>query len=197
MTTFDTLRPGDPGLASAPDDLARARHLLATAALAGAEQEALRERAMAFCDDHPDALHRRCTTGHLTGAAVVIDPTTGRTLLIHHAKLDRWLQPGGHADGDGNLAAVAWREASEETGLGDLRVVTPAIHLDIHEIPARGDESAHLHLDLRFCVVAEGDLTPRPNDEALAARWVDPGAPEVTASAELAEAVARALAVVR
>ena len=123
---------------------------------------------------HPDALDRRGRPGHITGSALVVDPATGRVLLLFHAKLQRWLQPGGHADGDGNLAHVALREATEETGIEGLRVVTPAIDLDIHEVrpPA---EDAHLHHDVRFLVIAPVGAAPVGNHESEALRWVDPG----------------------
>ena len=76
-------------------------------------------------------------------------------LLLFHAKVQRWLQPGGHADGDGNLARVALREAEEETGIAGLRVLTPAIDLDVHVFHhARRAEPDHLHLDVRHLVVA-------------------------------------------
>jgi 8-oxo-dGTP pyrophosphatase MutT (NUDIX family) len=152
--------------------LDEARAQLLEASLVGAEQARLREQVVAFVDAHPDALHRSCRDGHLTGSAVVVDRTAPRFLLLHHRKLGRWLQPGGHADGDGDLADVALREAEEETGLGDLEVVTPAIDLDVHAIPARGDEPRHLHLDLRFLVLAGSDAEPVVNHESNAVRWV-------------------------
>ncbi|MEZ5226432.1 MAG: NUDIX hydrolase [Acidimicrobiales bacterium] len=133
---------------------------------------AARRSILDFCSEHPDALHRSCLAGHLTGSALVVDPSRGASLLIHHAKLDRWLQPGGHADGDGDLGRVALREATEETGLDGLSLVLPAIDLDIHEIPERGDEPAHLHLDVRFLVLAPAGAEADHNHEALDARWV-------------------------
>lgn len=132
----------------------------------------VRSEILAFCRAHPDALHRSCLTGHLTGSALIVDPEMERTLLIHHAKLDRWLQPGGHADGDGDLGRVALREAQEETGIDGLRLITPAIDLDIHEIPARGSEPAHVHLDVRFIVLAPPNALIDHNDEAIDAQWV-------------------------
>ncbi len=161
----------------------------------GAGQEDARRSILAFCDEHDDALVRTCLEGHLTGSAVVVDPSREATLLIHHRKLDLWLQPGGHADGEGDLGQVALREAEEETGLSDLALVTPAIDLDIHEIPARGDEPAHVHLDVRFLVLAPPGAQAAPDaEETLGAEWVTAADPDGRmASAELRRLVGRAL----
>jgi 8-oxo-dGTP pyrophosphatase MutT (NUDIX family) len=112
MTRFEVHRAGTPALAP-HSSLETARAAVAAARPGAPEHEAGRARILAFLDEHPDALHRSCTTGHLTGSAAVVDPTSRRLLLLFHAKVRRWLQPGGHADGDGNLAAVALREAEE------------------------------------------------------------------------------------
>jgi 8-oxo-dGTP pyrophosphatase MutT (NUDIX family) len=133
-------------------------------------------RAMrAFLEAHPDALFRTCAEGHFTGSALVVDATAGRVLFLFHRKVQRWLQPGGHADGDGNLASVALREATEETGIGGLRIDPEPIDLDIHEFPARGAEPAHLHLDARFLVVAPPGAEPAGNHESERLGWFAPG----------------------
>jgi 8-oxo-dGTP pyrophosphatase MutT (NUDIX family) len=130
-----------------------------------------RQRVLDFVDAYPDALLRSCAPGHLTGSALVVDPQSERFLLLHHTKLRRWLQPGGHADGDGNLAAVARREATEETGIEGLRVVVPAIDVDVHLVePPR--EAPHHHYDVRFLVVAPPGATAVGNHESTALRWV-------------------------
>lgn len=135
----------------------------------------IRARVLAFLAEHPGALHRTCEAGHLTASALVVDPADGRFVVLFHRKLGRWLQPGGHADGDDDLAAVALREAEEETGLPGLRVRTPAIDLDVHEVRPPG-EPPHLHLDLRFVVEAPpGSAAAGPppgNHESSALRWV-------------------------
>jgi 8-oxo-dGTP pyrophosphatase MutT (NUDIX family) len=127
-------------------------------------------RILEFIDAHEDALHRSCAPGHLTGSALVVDPASGTFLLLHHAKLRRWLQPGGHADGDGNLAAVAQREATEETGIEGLRVVLPAIDLDVHLVePPR--EEPHHHYDVRYLVVTPPGAVAVGNHESTDLRW--------------------------
>lgn len=202
---YTVVPPGHRELVERPDDLDEALAQLVQARAgddpAGrAEVEAARQRIVEFCRHHPDALHRSCLDGHLTGSAVVVDAAGQRTLLLHHAKLDRWLQPGGHADGDGNLGHVAWREATEETGLAGLRLVRPAIDIDVHTIPARPGEPEHLHLDLRFAVVGPVGAvaaTVDHNHESLGARWVAGDDQAVTGSPDLRRAVANALAAVR
>ncbi len=125
----------------------------------------------AFVDAHPDCFQRSCPVGHVTGSAWIVDRTGDRALLTHHRKLGRWLQPGGHSDGDPDTLAVALREAREETGI-EVRALDDAIFdIDVHEIPARGREPAHLHFDLRFLVQAAHDRF-RVSEESHALAWV-------------------------
>ena len=152
-------------------DLRDARRLLTAFMSDDPQQLRVRNEMVTFLDAHPDALHRSSVDGHLTGSAVVVDAHVENVLLLFHRKLKRWLQPGGHADGDSNLAGVAQREASEETGIEDLRVVQPAIDLDIHEVSPPG-EDRHLHLDVRFVVIAPLGAVGRRNHESDALQWM-------------------------
>ena len=136
-------------------------------------QEADRARVLELLDTHGAALADRTTApGHLTGSALVVDSDGERVLLMLHAKLRRWLQPGGHADGDHRLAGVALREATEETGIAGLRVLVPAVDVDIHPVDHRDALAEHLHLDVRFVVVAPPGAVEVGNHESLGLRWV-------------------------
>lgn len=131
---------------------------------------------LAFIDRHPEPFDRRIVAGHLTGSAVIVSAAGDRVLLLHHRKLARWLQPGGHAEaGERDGEAVALREAREETGIDGLALHPSAprpLDVDVHPIPARGDEPAHRHLDLRYLVVAPaGAVLRRLAAEARALRW--------------------------
>lgn len=139
---------------------------------AGSEGVATLEQFRSFVAGHPDCCERTLLVGHCTGSAWLVSPDGRRALLMHHRKLDRWLQLGGHADGEGDLAAVALREAEEESGLSGLSIEGGVFDLDRHLIPARGDEPAHWHYDMRFVVRASREDF-MANEESHALAWRD------------------------
>ena len=123
---------------------------------ADAREHAMRDRLAAFVAAHLDAFERALLVGHVTASAWIVDPSRTRTLLTHHRKLGKWLQLGGHADGDADVRGAALREAREESGLTSLRFARAGIYdLDVHPIPARPGEPAHEHFDVRFACEAD------------------------------------------
>ena len=143
---------------------------------ADAKEARDRETILSFLRSGGDPYDRkRFDPGHLTGSAFILDAAGKRLVLVHHAKLGRWLQPGGHGEpGEKDPLAVAMREALEETGIEGLKPHPEApglFDLDVHLIPAGKDEPAHLHLDLRFVLVAPGGAEPRASSESREARW--------------------------
>jgi len=141
-----------------------------------AREETMRARIVDFITTQPDAFERTLAVGHITASAWIVDPARAHALLLHHRKLERWLQPGGHVDGDPDVRAAALREAREETGLRTLRFATEAVYdLDVHPIPARGAEPAHEHFDIRFALEADPREPLRGNVESVDLRWVPLG----------------------
>ena len=124
-----------------------------------------------FLHTHANAFERSNPTGHFTGSSWLVSADGLRVLLMHHRKLDRWLQPGGHADGDTDLARVALREAQEETGVAGLRVESGILDIDRHRIPAREDEPEHWHYDVRYVVRAGINERFAVNQESRALAW--------------------------
>jgi 8-oxo-dGTP pyrophosphatase MutT (NUDIX family) len=115
--------------------------------------------------------------GHFTGSVFVFSADTGRVLLHHHRRLDRWLQMGGHDEGECDPAATALREGREESGLDDLVLLSPAIlDLDVHAIPPARGEAAHSHFDVRYAAVTRSDSSARADAaESLALAWLPLG----------------------
>lgn len=114
------------------------------------------ERDDPFCRSDPG--------GHVTASAVVARPGN-EFLLVFHRKLDRWLQPGGHVEsGDATVFDTAVREAREETGISDFEapLADAILDLDVHAIPAFGEDPAHFHYDVRFLLTVGGNGTPGP-----------------------------------
>jgi 8-oxo-dGTP pyrophosphatase MutT (NUDIX family) len=136
-------------------------------------------RFRAFVAAHDDCLVRTCRIGHITASAWIEDSAGERCLLLHHKKLGRWLQLGGHVDGEPRVEQSARREAQEESGMREFGFVhwrdeLVPLDLDVHPIPARKDEPAHEHWDVRFWLrAAPGQALVRP-DEANDVRWFRP-----------------------
>jgi len=125
------------------------------------------------------AFGRNRLAGHFTASAWVLDPDRRKVLLVLHRKLGKWLQPGGHADGNTSLVDVARTEVLEETdvsteapALAGTWQAAPILDLDIHTIPARGSVPEHEHYDVRYLLLARTARPPRGNEENLEARWV-------------------------
>ena len=122
---------------------------------------------------HPNAFQRDHLPGHITGSSWIVDPSRNYALLVHHGTLERWLQPGGHADGEEDVLNVALREAQEETGVIKFNLLQENIFdLDIHPIPERRGFPQHLHYDIRF--LFEADLNTRVvvSEESHDVKWI-------------------------
>lgn len=129
-------------------------------------------RFMSLLSNFSNCFHRALLSGHITASAWIINESGTSALLLHHKKLDRWLQPGGHADGDENVMAVAMKEAKEETRLKSLKQFNDSIFdLDIHVIPQHKGINAHFHYDIRFLFITDEDEYYAKNHESNEIGW--------------------------
>ncbi len=120
-----------------------------------------------------NCFERTLLTGHITASAWITDQSMKNTLLLHHKKLNRWLQPGGHADGIEDVVAVAQKEMEEETGLTTYQMALDDIFdIDIHAIPERKNIPKHEHYDIRFHFIAENPDEITKNNESLDLKWI-------------------------
>lgn len=135
-------------------------------------ESAVVERFLAFVRGHERCFERDCFPGHVTGSAWLVNGAGTHVLLTHHKKLGRWLQLGGHADGETDPLLAATREAEEESGLAVEPVGEAVFDVDIHEIPARGPDPLHLHYDVRFALRCRENEDFRVSDESHDLAWV-------------------------
>lgn len=136
-----------------------------------------RERMLALLDGAPECFHRSCFPAHFTGSALVVSADGSRALLHHHRFLDKWMQFGGHCDGDEDVFRVALREATEESGIDGLITTSRRpFDLDIHAIPEnpKRGEPLHEHFDVRFVLIAPEGAEPKLSDESHELRWFSP-----------------------
>lgn len=143
----------------------------------GSEEDIHRTRMLELLDTRPDCFERTGFPGHFTGSALVVSADGSRTLLHHHKFLDRWLQFGGHCDGDENVPRVAQREAREESGIeGMILASAKPFDIDIHAIPAnpKKNEPPHEHFDIRYVLIAPEGATFRVSEESHDLRWFTP-----------------------
>ncbi|MDE0884503.1 MAG: NUDIX hydrolase [Myxococcota bacterium] len=142
-------------------------------------------RVRALVEGHANCFERASLPGHITASAWILSSDRERILLTHHRKLQRWLQLGGHADGDPDTLGVALREAREESGMRKFGVICSSgsslgpplpLDVDVHRIPARGDEAEHDHHDIRYLLVAGEGQRLAISDESTDLDWFEPAA---------------------
>lgn len=137
-------------------------------------EKQMQQRMIQFVNENPDCFKRELLIGHITGSAWVVDASRRFVLLTHHRKLNKWLQPGGHCDGNPDVLNVALKEAIEETGIEVIKPVSEAIFdVDIHQIPERKGVPAHLHYDVRFLLEADKNIDFVVSDESHDLAWVE------------------------
>ena len=137
------------------------------------------ERVRELIEHVESPTSRSTLEGHITGSSVVLDHQ-GRALLLFHARLGLWVQPGGHLEAGEAPHEGALREANEESGLPDLVVeqrdeAPLLLDVDVHPIPEhpKRNEPAHWHHDLCYLARTQAPEATRIDpDESKAFRWV-------------------------
>ena len=134
------------------------------------------DRIRGLVDGHANCFERSCLPGHITASSWIVSHDHSQVLLTHHRKLGLWLQLGGHADGETKVLDVALREAREESGMQNFRVVKSnaselPFDVDVHEIPPHKNDPAHEHHDIRYLLVAEPGQPLVMSSESKDLRW--------------------------
>ena len=163
------------------------------------EEVASLVRILRFLQEPADPFARANPKGHVTASAVIARPDASEFLLVHHRKLARWLQPGGHTESsDASAFDAALREAREETGISrfDTPLGRAILDVDVHAIPAHRREPAHSHFDIRYLLTsteAARDHAASAEDPDRPVRWVSlEGARALNVDPSLTRALAKA-----
>jgi 8-oxo-dGTP pyrophosphatase MutT (NUDIX family) len=136
-------------------------------------EKLIKKRFIEFVQKNEDCFERHLLVGHITASAFIFDIENNKILLLHHKKLNKWLQPGGHCDGDKDTLSVAIKEVFEETGLMIKNQAQPIFDLDIHMIPENKGIPEHEHFDVRYLLLADSKIPLIQNHETNQLKWVD------------------------
>lgn len=139
------------------------------------EESAMVARTHRFIEQHANCFDRKLLPGHVSGSAWVVNHARTHVLMMHHRKLDLWLQPGGHADNDPDMVRVVLKECAEESGIdiAGIRLVSEAIFdVDVHTVHASAHDPRHEHFDIRFLVEIDDRLPVPGNDESHEIGWI-------------------------
>lgn len=138
------------------------------------EEKAAQLEFLELLRSDENSANREREEGHFTASAWIVSTDRDVTLLTHHKKLGKWIQLGGHTDGDFDFRHVARKEAEEESGLKSLRLIKQEpIGLDKHLIPEHKGVKAHYHYDVRFLFEADpGETLVVQEAESHELKWV-------------------------
>lgn len=160
-------------------DPTRARELIESYTPVDVVSQYYKAQFLALINDHPHHFADRYNYharvhGHVTSQAFVVNRARNAIALMHHKKLDIWVGMGGHAEpGDTDLIATAMREAFEEAGFKNLRLMQESpFDIDIHGFPAKKDQPDHIHYDVRWLFETDDETLTLNPDEGTAIEWV-------------------------
>jgi|TARA_B100001996_G_scaffold382663_1_gene375143 8-oxo-dGTP pyrophosphatase MutT (NUDIX family) len=137
--------------------------------------ETTAQSVLSFLSSDKNPFSKNNQHGHFTGSAWIVNPNKTKILMTHHKKIGKWLQLGGHADGEKDLLNVSKREAIEESGLSNFVILSEEIFdMDIHEFPSIGSVPRHLHYDIRFLFETDPEAeTITVSNESYDVAWIE------------------------
>jgi len=125
-----------------------------------------------FVKANKDCFNNDNLPGHITGSAFILNKSKDKALFTLHKKLNKWLQLGGHSDGNSDIFQTVIREAKEESGIQEINFLQKELFdVDIHEIPKSKKMVKHLHFDLRFLLIAESSKF-KISEESILLKWI-------------------------
>lgn len=137
------------------------------------EEIAYKKAILKFIEQNKDCFERSNKKGHITASAWLLNEDKSKALLTHHAKLNKWMQLGGHCDGDADVLAVAIKEAQEESGIDEIKpIMNEIFDVDVHLIPSNAKDEAHYHYDIRFLLQVIADEAFKVSSESKNLMWV-------------------------
>ena len=143
------------------------------------QEENDKEMMLKYIQTFEDVVTRENKMCHFTASNWIVNKEKTKALMIYHNIYKSWGWTGGHADGDSNLLHVALKEAEEETGLKNFKLLNDGIFsieiLTVDSHIKRGKfVPSHLHLNVSFLLEADENesLTIKP-DENSGVEWID------------------------
>lgn len=137
------------------------------------EETMMVNKTLDYLKGTDDYLGKINKEGHITGSAWIVNSDRDKALLTHHYKLDMWIQLGGHTELNETVCESAFREGLEESGLKQLILINEHIFdVDVHLIPARKNEKAHYHYDIRYIFEADDSIKLAVSDESHDLAWI-------------------------
>ena len=141
------------------------------------QEEKDRSFLLNVLENEKDLFVRENERMHFTASAWVSNRAHDKVILAYHNIYDTYAWLGGHADGEEDLLSVALKEAKEECGIKDIKVLTPQIaSLEVLAVEGHFKKgkyvNSHLHLNVTYLFeTSEEEILRIKEDENSAVDW--------------------------
>ena len=143
-------------------------------------EQKCKKQIVDFITTYEDCFERSLLIGHITCSGWLLNKEKTKALLMHHTKLNIWVQLGGHCDGESDVFSVAKKELQEESGIiGIEKIYSEIFDIDVHTVPARPNEPEHIHYDIRFLFKVTSKEKIIQNKESKELRWISKDSSEL------------------